>query len=79
MLMRTAVSLPEELFAAAEETAKRLRVSRSELYARAIAEFLDHAPDSGVTELLNQVYGESPDGLEPGLCQAQVRSLDQET
>jgi metal-responsive CopG/Arc/MetJ family transcriptional regulator len=38
--MKTAVSLPDDLFRLAEATARRLRVSRSELYAKAIAEFL---------------------------------------
>ena len=57
----------------------RLRVSRSDLCARAIAEFLGRTPGSGVTERWNQVYGESQDGLEPGLYQAQMRSLKRGT
>jgi len=39
--MKTAVSLPDELFRLAETAARRLRVSRSQLYAMAIAEFLN--------------------------------------
>ena len=38
--MKTAVSVSDDLFCLAEATARRLRVSRSELYAKAIAEFL---------------------------------------
>ena len=37
--MKTAVTIPDPVFKAAEKLAKRLGVSRSELYARAVAEF----------------------------------------
>jgi metal-responsive CopG/Arc/MetJ family transcriptional regulator len=53
--MKTAVSLPDHLFRAAERHAKRLRKSRSQLYAEALAEYLArHAPDD-VTEAMNRV------------------------
>jgi len=38
--MKTAVSVPDPLFQRAERTAKRLGISRSELYARALNDFL---------------------------------------
>ena len=41
MSMKTAVSLPDELFRQAEAAAKKLRMSRSKLYATALSEFLD--------------------------------------
>jgi predicted transcriptional regulator len=44
--MKTAISVPDEVFEKAEATAKRLKISRSELYSRALQEFLDtHSPD----------------------------------
>lgn len=53
--MKTAVSLPDELFLAAERQAKRAQKSRSQLYADALAEYLArHAPDE-VTDAMNQV------------------------
>jgi predicted transcriptional regulator len=53
--MKTAVSLPDRLFRAAEQHARRARKSRSQLYAEAIAEYLArHAPDE-VTEAMNRV------------------------
>jgi hypothetical protein len=53
--MKTAISLPDELFIAAEQQAKRTRKSRSQLYAEALAEYLArHAPDE-VTEAMNRV------------------------
>lgn len=53
--MKTAVSLPDDVFRAAERHARRARKSRSQLYAEALAEYLSrHAPDE-VTETMNLV------------------------
>jgi predicted transcriptional regulator len=53
--MKTAISLPDDLFRAAERLARRARKSRSRLYAEALAEYLArHAPDE-VTEAMNRV------------------------
>lgn len=54
--MKTAVSVPDGLFQKAEAAARRLRVSRSELYAKAIAEFLKQEDGTAITERLNEVY-----------------------
>jgi predicted transcriptional regulator len=44
--MKTAISVPDDVFDKAEAVAKRLKISRSELYCRAVREFLDaHSPD----------------------------------
>jgi len=53
--MKTAISLPDELFSEAEQMAAQLQVSRSELYSRALSEFLArHTPDR-VTDALDTV------------------------
>ena len=53
--MKTAVSLPDDVFTSAERLAKRLKISRSQLYGRAIGEYVSrHAPDA-VTEALDRV------------------------
>jgi antitoxin MazE6 len=76
--MKTAVSIPDPVFDAAEELASRLGVSRSELYARALSEFLGERLEREVTERLDAVYaGESP-GLDPALARLQSASLDRE-
>lgn len=54
--MKTAISLPDELFEAAEEIAKRLSLSRSELYARAIAEFVAKWSADEVRESYDRAY-----------------------
>jgi metal-responsive CopG/Arc/MetJ family transcriptional regulator len=38
--MKTAISLPNDVFESADELAQRLGISRSELYATAVAEYL---------------------------------------
>ena len=73
--METAISLPDDLFASADALAARLGVSRSELYARALAEFVAKHRDDAVTARLNEVYADEPGRLDPGLRKAQARSL----
>lgn len=64
--MKTAVSIPNDVFDEAERLAERLKRSRSDLYSRALREYLArHAPDR-VTEAMNhavQAAGETPDGF----------------
>lgn len=74
--MKTAISLPDELFASADALASRLGVSRSELYATAVAEFLAKHTASQVTAQLDQLYGgASGAALERPLRRAQARSV----
>ena len=73
--MKTAISLPDDLFQSADALARRLGVSRSELYATAVAEFLAKHHDTKVTERLDQVYGQQPSRLERPLRRGQARSL----
>ena len=56
--MKTAVSIPDEVFEEAEALAHRAKRSRSELYARALREYVArHAPDR-VTEAMDRVLDE---------------------
>jgi metal-responsive CopG/Arc/MetJ family transcriptional regulator len=75
MSVKTAVSLPDELFRMAEATARRLRISRSELYAKAIAEFLKSQQENSITERLNDVYSRRSAKVDSGLHRAQLKSL----
>ena len=73
--MKVAISLPDDLFRAADEAAREMGVSRSKLYATAVAEYLARRRDEHITSLLDQVYREQPSGLTPELRRAQGRSL----
>lgn len=53
--MKTAISLPDATFARAERAAKEMRMTRSELYARAVEEYLDAAEQASITARINEV------------------------
>ena len=59
----------------AETASRQLQVSRSELYATAIAEFLERRDAASLTERLNRIYAGSPAVVEPALRDAQLRSI----
>lgn len=73
--MKTAISIPDELFESADELAEELGVSRSELYARAVEEYVAKARGADVTARLNEVYGEEASGVARELRSAQGRSV----
>jgi metal-responsive CopG/Arc/MetJ family transcriptional regulator len=52
--MKVAVSIPNEVFLETEDLAKRLKASRSEIYSRALSEFLQRHSPERVTEMMNQ-------------------------
>ena len=53
--MKAAVSIPDEVFAEGERLARRLRTSRNQLYARALADFVVQHEDDKVTAAMNHV------------------------
>jgi len=76
--MKTAISIPEEIFISAEKLAKDLRISRSELYSQAIREFIKESRFNGVTEKLNKIYGRESSALNPLVREAQASSIPEE-
>jgi predicted transcriptional regulator len=56
--MKIAVSVPDDVFEEAERLARRMKRSRSEVYSRALAEYVArHAPDR-VTEAMDRALAE---------------------
>jgi len=53
--MKTAISLPDEVFEQAERLARRLKKSRSELYREAVAEYVARHDPEAVTEAMNRI------------------------
>ena len=76
--MKTAVSVPDDLFRKAEVAARRMRVTRSKLYTTALSEFLGRQERSSITERLNEVYSRAPAKVDSALHRAQLKSLDKE-
>lgn len=71
--MKTAVSLPDELFGEADKLAKRLHLSRSALFAAALGEFVARHGADRITEQLDRVYGSEDSRLPAGWRRAQAR------
>ena len=53
--MKTAISIPDDVFAEAERLARRLKTSRSELYSRALREYVARHGSERVTEALDKL------------------------
>ncbi|MBI1294217.1 hypothetical protein GC175_04575 [bacterium] len=77
--MKTAISIPDTIFQAAEAYAQEKGMSRSELYTRAIELYLQHYRYESVTETLDEIYAVEASSLESDLKSAQARTLDEET
>lgn len=78
--MKTAISIPDHVFQSAEKLAARLQVSRSELYARALAVLIEKYREDVITTQLNTVYGAEGESsvLERDVAALQSRSLRRE-
>lgn len=76
--MKVAISLPDQVFSAAEKLAHRLRVSRSQLYAQALEQYVGERQESLVTEQLNAVYAARQEPMEPAVLTAQLEAIGHE-
>ncbi len=65
--MKTAVSIPDPIFKAAERAAKRAKISRSRFYTMALTNLLRHERDDAVREALDKVYAQENSELDPFL------------
>ncbi len=76
--MKTAISIPDEVFEAADRAAKKLGVSRSELYATAVHEFVERHRIEDVTAMLDDVYASEKSDLDANLYKMQSQQLTKE-
>jgi metal-responsive CopG/Arc/MetJ family transcriptional regulator len=56
--MKTAISLPDTLYEDAEKTAKSMGIPRSQLFAKALEEFINHHKKESITEKYNEIYSQ---------------------
>jgi metal-responsive CopG/Arc/MetJ family transcriptional regulator len=54
--MKTAISIPDNVFQSAEHLAYKMKKSRSEIYSRAVREYVARYSEDGVTDALDAVY-----------------------
>ena len=76
--MKTDISIPNPVFHAAENLARKMGVSLSELYAAALNAYVAEHQKENITETLDQVYADEPSTLEPELIKLQVVLLEGE-
>jgi metal-responsive CopG/Arc/MetJ family transcriptional regulator len=74
--MKTAISIPDDLFTSAEALARKLGVSRSRLFATAVAEYLAKHRAAKVAERLNAVYSVEPATIDKRLRRAQAKAAE---
>ncbi len=76
--MKTAISIPDKVFDSADALARKLKLSRSELYTKAIEEFVTEHAHISVREKLDQVYATEPSNLDPAVIRAQSAAIGRE-
>jgi metal-responsive CopG/Arc/MetJ family transcriptional regulator len=76
--MKTAISIPDPIFQAAENMAKRLGMSRSELFTVAMSKYMKEHKYQNVTESLNKIYSQDIEDIDKELVSMQLKSLPKE-
>lgn len=76
--METAVTIPNDVFQQAEALARRIGVSRDELYTQALKQLLETSYDDEITRRLNEVYADENCLPDPVLLQMQMTALTEE-
>ena len=76
--MKTAISIPDELFESAEQFAQRRGLSRSELYATALRQYLQGHNNAAITQQLDALYADEQSALDPAIAMAQTQALQKD-
>lgn len=76
--MRVSISLPDAVYTAAEQLAKELCLPRSQLYAQAIAQYIERHAGPAVTAKLNRVHAGQDSKVPTAFARAQAASFDHE-
>ena len=70
--------MPDPLFKKAERLAKRLHITRSQLYARALERYIPRQSSKGIKKALDAIYGTESSELDPVMAQIQARAISRE-
>lgn len=76
--MKTAISIPDPIFQAANDMAKHLGMSRSELFSVAMSEYIKAHDDQAITQSLNEVYSQTENILDDDMVAMQLNSIPKE-
>lgn len=73
--MKTAISIPDNVFESAEKLANRLGKSRSQLYTQALSIYVAKHQSDNLTKKLNEIYSSEDSAIDVGLSIIQTESL----
>ena len=76
--MKTAISISDKLFKIAEKTAKKYGISRSNLFSKAIEEFINTHNPQDITNALNNIYENTNSQIDKTILEMQTNSIEQE-
>jgi len=76
--MKTAISIPNQVFLRADKFARLRKMTRSALFTIAVDEYIQHHRQDNVTQKLNEVYAKEDSSLDSVLGKLQARSLPKE-
>jgi metal-responsive CopG/Arc/MetJ family transcriptional regulator len=77
--MKVAVSIPDSIFQAADRLAQERNMPRSQLFAEALASYLEVHGSKAITAALNEIYADEKSGLDQEWQHAQSGVLENET
>jgi hypothetical protein len=73
--MKTAISIPDDVFAGAERLARHSKKSRSQLYSEAIRDYVARHASDEITEAMDRVCAQFPASPDAFVSAASARVL----
>lgn len=73
--MKTAISIPDKVYAEADRLSRRLKKPRSQLYAEAVSEYIARHDPEAITEAMNRVCEAVDMRPDPAVSAAARRTL----
>ncbi len=73
--MKTAISIPNDVFELSEKLAKKLKVSRSQIFAMGVRKIGDEYGDEELSAKLNEFYGKEKAEIDPAILKMAALSL----
>ncbi len=76
--MKTAISVPNDVFELSERLAKKLKVSRSQIFAMGVKKLGEELDDDEITAKLNEFYSKEKAEIDPVIMKMALLSLPKE-
>jgi metal-responsive CopG/Arc/MetJ family transcriptional regulator len=73
--IKTAISVPKDLFELSERLAKKLKVSRSKIFAMGVKKLAEEHDDDEITMRLNEFYSKEKAEIDPVIMKMAALSL----